>query len=243
MKPRYFYEEDNAHKCTYNYQNPEQIMDLINKYEAGTFTKWKRLRGVGFNRKYKRSAPSLYDVGEYTTANLVRFGDELLKKIKSEEKVHWRFKIYYLPTIGVCVNLKSATMICYRALQTGDSKIRSVFTKSCGCPAVLEINFWGVINVSDMKTVSIVIELKYPGKETHNHPLDEFSVSASDTYPKLKSFIEKCVSNGMGHHNTFIQVRKYARETLVPEIEKQIKKKISVSDTRFYPTRRSVYTY
>ena len=86
-------------------------------------------------------------------------------------------------------------------------------------------------------------EISFPLAEAHNHKLDEFSIRASDTYPKLKSFIEKCVSNGMGHHNTFIQVRKYARETLVPEIEKQIKKKISVSDTRFYPTRRSVYTY
>ena len=47
----------------------------------------------------------------------------------------------------------------------------------------------------------------------------------------------------MGHHNTFIQVRKYAREELVPEIEKSIGKKIGLGDTRFFPTRRTVYVY
>ena len=59
----------------------------------------------------------------------------------------------------------------------------------------------------------------------------------------LKAFIAKCVNHGMGHHNTFIQVGKFARETLVPEIEKQIGKKIRLNDTRFFPTRRTVYTY
>ena len=47
----------------------------------------------------------------------------------------------------------------------------------------------------------------------------------------------------MGHHNTFVQVRKFAHEKLVPEIEKSIGRKIKLSDTRFYPTRRTVYTY
>ena len=47
----------------------------------------------------------------------------------------------------------------------------------------------------------------------------------------------------MGHHNTFIQVRKFAREFLVPQIKKDIGKKIGLGDTRFYPTRRTVYTY
>ena len=88
-----------------------------------------------------------------------------------------------------------------------------------------------------------MVELVFPDEESHNHSLDEFSISAADTYPKLKAYIEKCVSNGMGHHNTFSQVRKYAREVLVPEIEKSIGKKIGSGDTRFYPTRRTVYIY
>ena len=39
------------------------------------------------------------------------------------------------------------------------------------------------------------------------------------------------------------KVRKFAREVLVPDVEKKIGKKISLGDTRFYPTRRTVYTY
>ena len=94
-----------------------------------------------------------------------------------------------------------------------------------------------------MKIKNIVVEILLPDKETHNHSLDEFSISASDTYPKLRAYIDNCVSKGMGHHNTFIQVRKYAREELVPEIEKDLGKKIGFGDTRFYPTRRKVYVY
>ena len=86
-------------------------------------------------------------------------------------------------------------------------------------------------------------EISFPLAEAHNHKLDEFSIRASDTYPKIKNFIESCVNKGMGHHNTFIQVRKFARDVLIPEIEKDIGKKISLGDTRFYPTRRTVYTY
>ena len=87
------------------------------------------------------------------------------------------------------------------------------------------------------------MEISFPDKEAHNHSLVEFSISASDTYPKLRAYIDNCVSNGMGHHNTFIQVMEYAREGLVPEIEKDIGKKIGLGDTRFYPTRRTVYVY
>ena len=94
-----------------------------------------------------------------------------------------------------------------------------------------------------MKMESLVTEIEYPSKDKHNHTLDEFSVSASDTYPKLKAYIEKCVDHGMGHHNTFVQVRKFARETLVPSIENAIGKKIGSGDTRFFPTRRTVYIY
>ena len=108
---------------------------------------------------------------------------------------------------------------------------------------MLDIAFWGVIDVPRNKVINIITEIAYPHKSAHNHSLDVFSISASDTYPKLKAFIQKCVNNGMGHHNTFIQVGKYARETLVPEIEQEIGKKIRSNDTRFFPTRRTVYTY
>ena len=107
----------------------------------------------------------------------------------------------------------------------------------------MNITFWGAVRVTDRKIKSIVVEMVYPADTVHNYSLDEFSISASDTYPKLKAYIEKCVNSGMGHHNTYIQVRKFARETLVPQIEREIRKKIGLTDTRFYPTRRTVYTY
>ena len=47
----------------------------------------------------------------------------------------------------------------------------------------------------------------------------------------------------MGHHNTFIQVMKFTREELVPKIEMDIGKKINRGDTRFFPAKRTVYTY
>ena len=87
-----------------------------------------------------------------------------------------------------------------------------------------------------MKIKNIVVEILFPAKETHNHSLKEFYISASDTYPKLRAYIDNCVNKGKGHHNTFIQVRKYAREELVPGIEKDLCKKIGFGDTRFYPS-------
>ena len=135
-------------------------------------------------------------------------------------------------------------MKCYRAFSGGDSiEDRLVFTKSSGCNSVLDIGFLGVINVSNMTIKSIVTEVIFPDNDTHNHSLDQFSISASDTCPRLRAYIDGCVSNGMGHHNTFVQVRKFAREVLVPDVEKKIGKQISLGDTRFYPTRRTVYTY
>ena len=153
------------------------------------------------------------------------------------------FKCCYFPGIGVCISLKHARMICYRAFVPGASlDHRKVFTKSCDCDAILDIQFWAVVDVeSNLK--SIVAELTFPVEAVHNHDLDVFAISASDTYPKLKGYIEKCVHNCMGHHNTFIQVLKYAREILVPNIEVAIGKKIAPNDTRFYPTKRTVYTY
>ena len=94
-----------------------------------------------------------------------------------------------------------------------------------------------------MSIESLTVEIIFPDGEFHNHSLDEFSISACDTYPRLRSYTETCVSEGMGHHNTFIQVRQFAREVLVPEVEEAIGKKINIGDTRFYPTRGTVYTY
>ena len=166
------------------------------------------------------------------------------KNLKEKRNQGKKFKTLYFPGIGVCINLKNANMNCYRADHPGDSfDDRKFFTKSSECKATLGIGFWGVINVSIMQIKNILVELVFPDEDVHNHSLDEFSISASDTYPKLKAFIEKCVTNGMGHHNTFIQVRKYSREVLVPDIEKNIGMKIGLADTRFYPTRRTVYIY
>ena len=136
-------------------------------------------------------------------------------------------------------------MLCYRAFSfAGDSiEQRSHFTKSTGCKAVLHMKFWGVIDISRRKIKSLVTEIIFPSKAPHNHSLDEFSIPATDTYPKLRLFIESCVEKGMGHHNTFVQVRKYARDKLIPEVERGIGKKISHGDTRFYPTRNTVYIY
>ena len=112
MKPRVFFEEDKGRRCIYNFRTPEKLVDLIHKYEAGTFTKWKRFRGVGFDKKYQRSSNSIYDVNEYSAPKLTTYGNELLEKIKSTGKINQRFKRYYFPGIGVCIKLKTARMIC-----------------------------------------------------------------------------------------------------------------------------------
>ena len=132
----------------------------------------------------------------------------------------------------------------YRAFRSDESlEDRRFFTKMSDCDAVLDIEFWGSVDVKRMKIKSVVTEITFPNEKSHNHSLDEFSISACETYHEVRAYIDTCVNRGMGHHNTFIQVRKFAREVLVPKIEKDIGKKINISDTRFFPTRRTVYTY
>ena len=243
MKPLHFMHDDNSDRCVYNFLRAGELKNLINNFEAGTFTKWKGFRGIGFEKKYSRAHNRIQDPDKYTFDKLKIAGDALLARLKATEKGNRIIKMYYIPGIGVCFNIKRASMICYRTLQSGDSvDLRETFTKSCGCEAVLGIGYWGVVN-SEIKTESLVTEIVYPRENSHNHSLDEFSISASDTFPKLKAFIEKCVDSGMGHHNTFVQVRKFAKETLVPSFQKSIQKKIGSGDTRFFPTRRTVYTY
>ena len=153
-------------------------------------------------------------------------------------------KMFYFSGIGLCVNLKNGRMLCYRGFRSDDNiESRRVFTKMTDCNAVLDIEFWGLVDISKLKIKSIAAEITFPKKETHKHSVDEFSISDSDTYLELRAYIERCVSNGMGHQNTFIQAMKFAREVLVPRTEKVIGAKINKSDTRFFPTRRTVYTY
>ena len=180
MNPRSFVHEDSCDKCVYDFQQPDQVKSLINKYEAGTFTRWKSFRSVGFQKKYIKASGSVYNIGEFSAEKLLQFGEEILAKLKTKGKTSRHFKTYYLPGIGICINLKNAKMQCYRGFQIGDSlEARSVFTKASGCTAKLNIGFWGVINSSTMKITRIVTELVYPDKGAHNYSLDEFSISAS----------------------------------------------------------------
>ena len=242
--PRHFLLDKNNCRCVYDFKTPAQLQELINRFEAGTFSRWKRFRGVGFKKKYSRASKSIYDVAKYSAEKLSKYGNHLLEQVKSKGKRNPHFKTFYFPGVGVCVNLRNAKMACYRAFNAGCSiDNRKCFTKSSDCKAVLDIEFWAVIAIPVLKVESIVTEIIYPDKQVHNHSLDVFSISASDTYPKLRSYIEQCVSQGMGHYNTFIQVMKFAREELVPKIEQEIGRKIRKGDTRFFPTRRTVYTY
>ena len=233
QNPQYFIQDNDTNVCVYDYETPHKVAALINKYEAESFTKWKRFRGVGFD-KGKSKSKSAYNLSVFSADKLLYFGAELLTKLKTKGPINQHSKVLYFPGIGVCLKLKQASMACYRGFIGGHSlNERKMFTKASGCKALLNIVFWGVIDVPNMKITRIVTELVYPEKKAHNHSLDQFSISATDTYPKLKAFIEKCVKSGMGHQNTFIQLRKYAREELIPEIEKDIGKKINQSDTRF----------
>ena len=55
-KPRYFKREEHECRCIYDFYSPSQVMKLINNFEAGTFSKWKRFRGIGFEKKYVRTS-------------------------------------------------------------------------------------------------------------------------------------------------------------------------------------------
>ena len=134
-------------------------------------------------------------------------------------------------------------MICERSKRPGDTAQRKLFTKSSGCTASLNITFWGLVNNETNTLETVLTELTFPNKSLHNHTLDEFSISASNTFPKLKRFIRDCVDMGVGHVNTYIRTIEYAREKLVPQIEEETGMKISANDTRFFPTKRIVYIY
>ena len=124
-------------------------------------------------------------------------------------------------------------MICSRSLKPGDSTKKKSFTKSTSCAATLHIVFWAVVDLSSLKTRRIVTEITFPQKDNHNHRLDEFSIAACNTYSKIKSFIEECVRKGMGHVNTNIQTIKFAREKLIPQVEKETERRICQTDARF----------
>ena len=86
---------------------------MTNKYEAGTFTRWKCFRGVGFEKKYSRSSKSIYDVAEYSVGKLSSYGNYLLDQIKAKGKQNSQFKTFYFSGVGICLNLKNARMSCY----------------------------------------------------------------------------------------------------------------------------------
>ena len=141
-KPTHFVQEEKLISCVYDYQKAAHIQDVIYKYQAGSFTKWKRFRGVGFIKKYLRSSAAIYDINEYTSETLVNYGHNLLQQIMSKGKVNTQFKFFNFPSIGVCINLKNATMLCHRALSPGDNiDERKLFTKVSECGAVLGIKF------------------------------------------------------------------------------------------------------
>ena len=54
--PRHFVQDERCIKCVYDYICPKKMWNIIAKYQAGTFTKWKRFRGTGFKRTYLTSA-------------------------------------------------------------------------------------------------------------------------------------------------------------------------------------------
>ena len=184
--PRYCKNEERQYRCVYEYQDPSQVMRLINNFEAGTFTKWKRFRGIGFGKKYIRTSKNIYDVSVYTATKLLNYGNGVIKRVKEQGKRNEQHKMFYFQGIGICMKLRTARMLCYRAFVGGDSiEDRRVFTKSTDCSSVLDIAFWGVVNRSKMTIDSLTMEILFLDKELHNHSLDEFSISACDTYRRL----------------------------------------------------------
>ena len=81
-------------------------------------------------------------MSEYTAEKLISYGESLLQQIKTKGKVNARFKSFYFPGVGVCINLNNARMLCYRAFNPGDTiDERKLFTKSSDCGAHLDIKF------------------------------------------------------------------------------------------------------
>ena len=83
--PRYFGYDERFYRCVYDFQTPSKVSSLIHNFEAGTFTKWKRFRGVGFEKRKlsDRSSRSVYDINEYSASKLRSYGDSLLKHMKN----------------------------------------------------------------------------------------------------------------------------------------------------------------
>ena len=185
---------------------------------------------------------SVRSLESYSFEVLKQHGEKKLESLRKLGRT-CETVMYFYPGVGVCMRLRNCRMICGRATRPGDKKKRKVFTKSSGCKAALYVTFWAVVETKSLQIERVVTELTFPLLNSHNHRLDVFSVSASNTSSKLKQFIEECVSNGLGHVNTYIRTMAYASDHLVPEVEETIGKKISPSDTRFFPTKRSVYTY
>ena len=147
--------------------------------------------------------------------------------------------MFFFRGIGHCLKLRHCKMLCDRTRLTHDKIKRKMFTKLTDCTAALHVTFWGVVDIEKHHEVTrVVTEIIFPHDDSHDHTLDVFSLSASNTYPKLRKFIEDCVK-GMGYVNTYIQTIKYARETLVPQVEIECSFIISNTDTRFCPTGRS----
>ena len=65
---------------------PEQtiIQDIISQYEVGTFTKWKRFRGVGFEKKYSKSSDVVYNMSMYPVEKLVSYGNTLVVQMRDK---------------------------------------------------------------------------------------------------------------------------------------------------------------
>ena len=66
----------------------------------------------------------------------------MLRKVKTKGKMNTKFKAFYVPGIGLCINVHNAGMNCYRADHPGEPiDIRRAFTKSSACSAILGIKF------------------------------------------------------------------------------------------------------
>ena len=94
MEPRHFVQNEDSYRCVYNFHKPGELKNIINKFESGTFTKWKRFRGIGFEKKYSRAHRTIHDCDEYTVEKLTSVGNAMLTKLKTIRKGNQRIKTY-----------------------------------------------------------------------------------------------------------------------------------------------------
>ena len=84
------------------------------KFEAGTFTKWKRFCGIGFEKDKRKMKPEhhkkFYDCNIYTFEKLMKAGDVLLERLKAIEEGNRTIK---------SIHLKNASMNCNRVNHPG----------------------------------------------------------------------------------------------------------------------------